>query len=357
METRNQKIIDAIVRKATRDCPGALALIGIYGSFLTGDVHEKSDLDLLILINDDRGWQLSCTFIQDDLPVGHDLYCTTWESLEQDARYNHPNISKLMDSKIVYCAEESYSTRLDALRRQAADIIATPLSREDFAKAENLLRDAEHHFTRALLAAQPAEMLVHMGNIFYCIENALAMLNKTYFRYGSKRVFEELEGMSCRPDNLRERMEAALAAPSMQEQKRRLTDLMGAVVDVFEKARTSLPAERQAVTAAAIAGTYEEMFSNWRNKMYLAAEKNDVHLSFMSMCSMYDMLQDIAGDVQIGDYPALNHFDSHDLPRTARNYDRILEEYRAEYEKAGIPVKHYPDIDAFIEEYLKKETA
>ena len=95
---RNQKIIDAIIEKANRVCPGSLALIGINGSFMTGDFYEKSDLDLLILINDDRGYQLAITFIQDDLQVGHDLYCTSWESLQRDARYEHPNISKLMDA-------------------------------------------------------------------------------------------------------------------------------------------------------------------------------------------------------------------------------------------------------------------
>ncbi len=100
LEERNQKIIDAVIKKANIVCPGALALIGINGSFMTGDFYEKSDLDLLILINDDRGWQLACTFIQDDLQVGHDIYCTTWEQLQKDARYEHPNISKLMDAKI-----------------------------------------------------------------------------------------------------------------------------------------------------------------------------------------------------------------------------------------------------------------
>ena len=35
--------------------PGALALIGIYGSFMTGDFYEKSDIDLMIVINDERG--------------------------------------------------------------------------------------------------------------------------------------------------------------------------------------------------------------------------------------------------------------------------------------------------------------
>ena len=43
LEERNRKLVDAIVRKANAECPGALALIGIYGSFMTGDFYEKSD--------------------------------------------------------------------------------------------------------------------------------------------------------------------------------------------------------------------------------------------------------------------------------------------------------------------------
>jgi Uncharacterized conserved protein len=66
LEIRNRKIIDAVIRKEQAVCPGAIALIGIYGSFQTGDIHPLSDLDLLILINDDRGWQLGKAFIQED---------------------------------------------------------------------------------------------------------------------------------------------------------------------------------------------------------------------------------------------------------------------------------------------------
>ena len=105
MDGRNRKIIDAVIRKERAVCPGSVALIGIYGSFRTGDVHPLSDPDLLIVINDDRGWQLGKAFIQEDLGVGHDIYCTSWESLRQDAEYEHPHISKLMDSQIVYCTE------------------------------------------------------------------------------------------------------------------------------------------------------------------------------------------------------------------------------------------------------------
>ncbi len=55
MNKVNQKIIDAVIEKAEQVCPGSLALIGVYGSAATGDEYEKSDLDLLILIQDDEG--------------------------------------------------------------------------------------------------------------------------------------------------------------------------------------------------------------------------------------------------------------------------------------------------------------
>ena len=47
LEERNQKIIDAVLKKAEIVCPGALALIWVNGSFMTGDFYAKSDLDLL----------------------------------------------------------------------------------------------------------------------------------------------------------------------------------------------------------------------------------------------------------------------------------------------------------------------
>jgi hypothetical protein len=44
LEIRNRKIIDAVIRKEQAVCPGAIALIGIYGSFQTGDIHPRIQL-------------------------------------------------------------------------------------------------------------------------------------------------------------------------------------------------------------------------------------------------------------------------------------------------------------------------
>ena len=94
------------------------------------------------------------------------------------------------------------------------------------------------------------------------------------------------------------------------------------------------------------------MYSNWRNKMYLAAAQEDKHLAFMSMSSLQEMLGTIAQQVAIGHYDVLAGYRPQDLTQTAKNYDACLQAYRTEYAKASLVPKHYADLDAFIRDYL-----
>ena len=219
LEIRNRKIIDAVIRKEQAVCPGAIALIGIYGSFQTGDIHPLSDLDLLILINDDRGWQLGKAFIQEDLGVGHDIYCTTRESLRQDAEYDHPHISKLMDAQIVYCADEKYRIELETLREQVRKKLAEPFGEEDYRKAEKELKEARCCYADAMTAEALNDARRSAGGVIFFAENALALLNKTYFCKGVSRRREELDAMERKPDHLCGMIENVLAATTVEELK------------------------------------------------------------------------------------------------------------------------------------------
>lgn len=336
MEERNQKIIDAVIKKAADVCPGALAMIGIYGSFLTGDIHEKSDLDLMLLINDDRGYQLASTFIQDDLQIGHDIYCTTWKMLEQDAEFSHPHISKLMDSEIVYCADEKHLARLEQLRQQAMDM-------DTRKAAEQTFREAEHCFALAMLTSKLPKLRVHAGSMMQNVLDSIALLNNRYFRLGTGRIFDEIDTMAHKPENLRTLVDAVVCAGNEKDMKSALSALIQAVEALFE---TPMPRPQ------VFPGTYEEMFSNWRNKMYLAAETGDRYLAFNSMCGLDGMLKELGFS-----YDVLGKFDPDDLSASAKAYDTIIETYRKEYDKAKLSVRRYPDLNAFIEDYLKKETA
>lgn len=264
LKERNQKIIDAIIKKANTACPGSLALIGINGSFMTGDFYEKSDLDLLILINDDRGFQLEYAFIQDDLQVAHDIYCVTWERLENDAEYEHPNISKLMDAEVVYCADERYRERLEMLRKKAGDILSAPFSEKDYAKAEKLLREAEHYYAQAMISRRQSDVLTNAGGAVYYVENAIAMLNKQYFHYGVKRTYEELNAMQNRPERLCNIIEDIISAASAASVQGLLSALMQETTTVFHDVKRTIAVQRETAAEDVLTGTYEEMYSNWR---------------------------------------------------------------------------------------------
>lgn len=96
MNDMNEKIIDAIIKKANALCPDSLALIGVYGSVAAG-------------------------FILDDVDIGYDIYCTSWDMLEKDAQCEHAHLSKLFDSMTVYYKDKSTLKRLDEIRRRAAE--------------------------------------------------------------------------------------------------------------------------------------------------------------------------------------------------------------------------------------------
>ncbi len=352
-EYRNQRIIQAVLEKEKKLCPGAIALIGIYGSFLTGDIHPLSDLDLLILINDDRGYRLGMSFVENDAGVGHDLYCTSWESLIDDARYEHPHISKLMDSKVVYCADEKYGDRLETLRAQVRRKLEAPFGEADYRNAEKELTEARCCYANAMIAENLPEIRKEAGGVLYYAQNAVALLNKTYFRMGIRRRYEELDALKKRPLQLCELMDVIVKASTADDLKKGLTALIKELSACFTKEKESLRPEKMPPSAEALKGTYEEMISNWHGKMALAAETGDRHLAFLSLVSLQEMMDGLRSELDIGSYDAVSAYDPDDLPKTAKGFDQVLQNYLEEYRKIGWNEKRFRDIDAFVSAYLK----
>ena len=191
------------------------------------------------------------------------------------------------------------------------------------------------------------------GGTVYFAENAVAMLNKTYFRLGVRRRFEELNAMEKRPENLCGIIGEIAAAETVSCVKDRLTLLMKELEACFRKAGQAFQPEKRPACAETLSGTYEEMFSNWHGKMVLAAESGNRYLAFMSLVSMNEMLCGISGGVDIGPFDALSVYDPADLRKTADGTGKLLEDYLREYERAGLKANRFADVDAFIAAYLK----
>lgn len=346
MKERDRRIVDAVLKKAEAVCPGALELLGVYGSAVTGDDWEKSDVDLLIVAGDGRGRQLADGFILEDSGVGYDLYLTGWESLEAEAECAHAHLAKLLDSQLVYCRDGEAAGRLEGLRQRAKGILA---SEARFEKAEKLLGEARAEYAEACLASSLSAVRTHAGEAVYWLLDALMLWHGRYFRLGTKRTFRELAELEL-PFDVEKTAADVLRADTAEGIRAALTKLFVTVRGVLKP-----PKAGAKPTPEDLAGTYEEMVSNWRNKMYEAADRGDVFSSYMNLGSLQLMLRELAERAGTGEIGIMDRFDPADLRGNAEVFDAALETYAGEYAKLGMPVRRFADLDAFLDDYLSAD--
>lgn len=343
MNDRNEKMIDIIIKKADALCPDSLALIGVYGSVATGDEYEKSDLDLMILINDEKGRVLADGFIIDDVDIGYDLYCTSWDMLEKDAQCDHAHLSKLFDSKIVYCKEKSALKRLNEIRGKAAELLA---SDKRYEKADQAYSNAKKMLAEVYLAQSLSKARSCAGAAIEFIENAVMLHNGQYFRKGTKRALDELKQLGL-PFDLETRILAVIQADTVEKIRAELTEVF-----VLTDEYLQVPKKKEHPSAENLRGTYEEMYSNWKNKMAEAAGRDDVYSSFMNLLSLQWMFHEIAECIEVGDFEIMDKFNPKNLEENVDVFDQALNKYLAEYKKVGICPKHFESITEFAEVLL-----
>lgn len=343
MDDTNRKIIDAVVAKADIVCPRSLALVGIYGSVATGDVHAGSDLDLLILIDDDGGYKLGTAFILEDRKVGYDIYCTSWEGLRRDAACHHAQLSKLLDSKPVYVRNKATLAELDALREQARAFLR---SEERFGRVDELLQRAKASYADACLHEGLGQARVKAAEVVLSLLDAVMLYHGCYFRRGVKRLFEELSQFPLEPEFL-----GNLRRIPMGGDVPELRGLMKSLI-LYVEGYTLRRRKPQKPSADSVSGTYEEMYSNWRNKVAEAAASGDAFSAFMSMCSLQHMVSELAAGTAVGAYDIMQAYDGCRLENNVRVFDDFLATYERVYAKAGLTVRRYPDADGFVADYL-----
>lgn len=339
----HHKIIDAVIRKANALCPDSLAMISVCGSAATGDVHPKSDLDLMILINDDRGRVLAEGFLLDDAGIGYDLYCTTWEMLEGLAGCPHAYLAKLFDAKPVYVADPTAPERIGALRERAYEILMSPLR---FEKASAAYDRARASLADGFLAETLDGVRMAAAGTIRDVLCALMLSRGAYFRRGVKRTFEEIRALRL-PFDPEEDVLRAIRAGTPD-------GIRNALVSLMKKAEAAIrcPREREEPTPENLSGTYEEMFSNWHGKMEEAVGRGDAYSSFMSLASLEDMIREIGESVRIEERAFLDRFDPDDLRNNLAVYDAAIADYLREYREIGMAPQRYENADAFARAYL-----
>ena len=342
MNSVNQKIIDAVIEKAEKVCPDSLALIGVYGSVARGDEYEKSDLDLLILIQNDEGWQLGTGFILKNSKVGYDIYCTNWDRLRYDAACHHAQLSRMIDSKIVYIKNQQAYDELCKLREQAKLFLA---SEERFQRVNELVDKAKVSYANAYLHEELGQVRLNAFGVIHSLMDAIMLFHGSYFKRSTKSMLEELAALPIK-EFFVDHIKSVAASKDVLELRALLKSLL-LYTEVHLKQK-----ENKVEPSKSLTGTYEEMYSNWRNKVEEAANQNNVFASFMNMCSLQNMLIEISDEVAIGTYNIMEDYNPDCLEENVRLFDECLQKYEEVYKTAGIAVKNFPAVDEFVADYL-----
>jgi len=352
LKNRNDRIIAAIIKKAGIVCPDSLALIGIAGSFHSGDIHERSDLDLCIVINDEDGWKIASCFIMDE--VGHDIYCTRWNKLETMSQYLDPHVTKLLELDIVYCAGDAYLERYMTLRKKVQERLNSPFSLEDAKNVQCHLENAMKEYASTMLSDNASEARYSSAKMLVSIEYMMYLANRSYIKRGIRRIPEEIKAMKNLPKNFLQNYYKLITARTVEEIKSCSTKLMN-ISRTFASELIGRVKAKKDITPESIEGTYEEIVSNWRNKMYLAAHTDDAYLALMTLAGCQEFYDELATEYNIDRVRLFEGFQIDDLSRSAELFDAAMEHYRCLYTQVGETVRSYPSIEAFEKAYLKYE--
>lgn len=347
---RNRRIIEAVKAKEKLVCPGAVDLIAVTGSFASGEYYEKSDLDLLIVINNDMGWKIAKAFIIGD--IGYDIYCQTWDGLERAAGYPDPHVIKLMNADIVYTARGA-GERYLSLRNRLKETLAEPFCLEDLEKAERYYNLALETLGRLFLSDGDGECKYLSAVALYYIEYAVYMANKAYVRHGIRGIPEEIGAMERLPAGFMAGYHKLIAAEGDESVKGAVKALMKLTGDFLAALRNET-APKPGISAKELEGAYEEAFSNWRWKMHRAAELDSPYLSLMTAASCQNYYDEFYAGFDVPRFDLFSGFSVKDLQASAEEFDRVLGEFGELCGNRGADICRYPGLEEFEKDYLRQ---
>lgn len=348
---KNSSLINMVIERAKRDFPEDIAIIGLTGSFSTGDYHEKSDLDLMIINNTSRGWGIASCFILGD--VGYDIYCTPWETrIEAEASLKSPMVSHLVDLEILYCAKPEYLEKFNSYKQRALDALAKPIGKECIERAKTCIDIAKQEYANALLAENIGSVRYAAGGALYNLINAIVNLNNTYFKRGIKRYLEQMATFEYLPDEFEKKYMAVVDAKTIDEIRQASYDMLKSVVTLAEEMYVNL-VEQPVPTYNNLCGTYEELWCNYRNKVIASTESKDKSYAYHTALGAQGFLNEMTIYRGTKKFDLMKYFDSEDLTLFKEAFFRVMDEYLEEYNKVGRKVERYDSIEQLYNNYMK----
>jgi len=277
------RVVELLIEKIKSDYKDDIALVAIMGSYIYGETHSRSDLDMFFVPNTERGYNLGFTFIIDG--IGFDYWPVSWERLERIANYDERITSIITEGKVVYYSSIADMERYDQIRKKALD---TGEKKKFIDKAIKRFNEVYKIYWKLLNAYSISDARKYAIEIICVITDAIALLNRTTIKRGRGKLKQEIINMLLVPDGFSELYDTAFIvndSTAIQKACRQLIKNTENLI-IREKDKFS----KKVPFADALDGFYEEMI-NFYNKIYHACETHDTVTALFASVELTDEIE------------------------------------------------------------------
>lgn len=342
---RNKKIIQTILKGIEKKCPESIDLIGIYGSFCNGDYHLKSDLDLLIIRNSDDAKLLDKCIIFDN--VGFDINTKSWDEIKSLSEYSTPFVAQLFNLGIVYFRNQEVLNKIKNIQKKLI---------QNMNNTDILEESIRMHFKKALesfdylsSSDDKTDILLYYSRIIKELESVIYFLNKKYVTKSINNIPLEINNMKTIPNGFLDTYKNITDFNNRDDIIKKSLTIIGIIqlyLDSFmiiseytyegEKV-----VEKEKITKDVLKGTYEEIFSNFRNKMFHAIDINSQYLSFMAMSGAQEFYDEITNNYDVPRVNLLDKYNPKDLLENKDSFENCLSIWEKIYSENDLKIEKY----------------
>lgn len=336
LQEKNKKIIEEVIRKIESTCPNAVDMVAICGSFASGDYHEKSDLDLLIIKNSDEADKISTSFILDD--IGYDIYTRSWDDLKNASKYENPYVAKLKQVDIVYTRNNDVNEKYKELQADLND----NMNNKELVK-ENISKNFSKilgNYNDILNCDNISNAYKILGSFMYNLENIIYLLNGKYVEHGTKNIPVEIVKMNNVP---RDVVSGYLKLPEctstyeiidrMFEIEKSLETFLkdkGIKVDFTEEEKEKV--EKKELKSEDLTGSFEELYSNYYNKLKYSSETSNRYLSFRTMLDAQRFYDEYSDRYDIEPIDLIGKYNPNNLEENHKSFVSSLQIWKDLYD-------------------------
>ncbi len=128
--------------------------------------------------------------------------------------------------------------------------------------------------------------------------------------------------------------------------------MLESIVEFYDEMREKFT-EKPTPTYDNLAGTYEELWCNYRNKVSVSIEQNDHSYAFHVAMGAQEFLDEMAETKGTKKLELMKHYDATHLPLFKDAFLCLMDEYLEEYTQVGRTVNRYDSFEALYAQFMQ----